>query len=177
MLLTLPGRRRRHVHCWRCWRRRPGRPRDLQQRVTGEEVIRLKAQATAHPKDSPAMLAAEIRGRKPPIDSPETRPAVGHRHVRRALRQRVDLGVLRVVERLLPRAEPPDGVRGRVVGGGVDEPRGGGVERRRDRGGDVVVAPGDVQAPVVRGVGQEVPVGVAEDAGVVVQGGAPLEGA
>jgi len=120
------------------------------------------------------MLAAEIRGGEPPDDVAKACPAVGRRHVRRALRQRVNHGIA-VAERLFPCAETPGWVRRRVVSGRVDETAGGGVERRRRRRADVVEAPGDKHAPVVGGVGQEVPVGVAEDAGVVVHGGALVQ--
>lgn len=88
------------------------------------------------------MLPREIRGRELSNDGAEACPAVRRRHVRRALRQRVDLGVS-LAKRHLTCAEAPDRVRRRVVSGRVDEPAGGSVERRRLRRADVVEAPGD----------------------------------
>lgn len=76
------------------------------------------------------MLPGEIRGRERPDDVPKACPAVRRRHVRRALRQRVNHWVS-LVKRQFTCAEAPGRVRGRVVSGCVDEPAGGSVERCR----------------------------------------------
>lgn len=120
------------------------------------------------------MLPGEVVGREPRDDVAEACPALGRRHVRRALCQRVNLGVS-LAKRLFTCAEAPEWILGRVVGGRVDEPARGSVERRHLRRGDVVEAPGEVHAPVVGGVGQKVPVGVAEDARIIEHGGAFVE--
>lgn len=123
-------------------------------------------------EDPAALLPAEILGHHPD-DPPQAAPAGGRRHVRRALRQPVNLAA---VEPFLPRAEPPGRVRRRVVGGGVDEDAHGGVEHLGRRG-HVLCVHEDEELVVAVGGGEEVLVGEAERAGVVEDGGVLVVGA
>ena len=163
MLLTSTGRR---------WRRRRRRRlherRKLQQRAAGEEREHLVPEVAPHPEHAPSRPPAEFFGQLPDHRR-EAGPADFGRLVRRALRQRVDLGAVAVAvdALLLPRAVPPRRVRRRVVRGGVDEHCDGRVERCRRRGAHAAGALEGVGGDEVVIVEEEVAVGVAELAEVV----------
>ena len=173
--LTWCGCRRCHVNWRRRWRRRRRRRRwQPQRRGPGEERIDLVPEIAPHPDNPPALTAAEVLRRHGNYAA-KAAPAVGGRHVRRALREAVDGGV-GGIERLLPRGEQPGGVGRRVVPGGVEEHGDGGVERL-DRRAHVLRVHEDHGIVVVASAGEEVLVGEAEVAGVVVHGGVIVVGA
>lgn len=146
----------------------------MQHRDTKEERIRLKPKVAPHPKNSAAMFPDEIRGCHRPNNITKACPAVGLRHVRGALRQGVDHGVS-LVERFFPSCETPDCIRRGKFSCGVDEPAGGSVEGGHRWSADVVRAPGEPFSCIVHNVGEEVPIGVAEDARVVEHDGILLK--
>lgn len=134
--------------------------------VCHHEGIVLVPDVAAHPKNPPAYLPREQRGHLAD-DSGEAPPALRRRQVRCALRERVDVHLLRR-EPGPPRGVPPAHVAG-LVGDRGHEPRHQGVERGDVRVEHVVhVLRGTLR--LVSDAGEEVLVGVPELALVVVHG-------
>ncbi|WVZ66197.1 hypothetical protein U9M48_015455 [Paspalum notatum var. saurae] len=125
---------------------------------------------------SDAVLESGQRLRYEPV---EALAALRRRPVRPALSQRVQLGVRRVEGGVgLAGGEPPRGVVGGVVGGGVDE-RGEEGDVLGGVGSDVLVVGDEVDICLRAGVvvGEGVHVGVVEHAVVVVDAGVLVVGA